>query len=310
MSGHWVVLAQLRFRGPRGPRFLDHALDAIALDELGKFQKIITETASVLWYQEHPEAGRLPNRFEENTRLYIRKIVEGSVAIPLETYVEEPEDQLFETGDRFRELKQALRIASRTYRAATLGERVPAVITQDLLKKYEEWGNELSDDEEIEIIVPEEQPAVVSIESRKALASFSKGNYEDSIKISGEVIEADVRLNRFHLWFQDRRKIQIDFSHEQENEVTQALKDHDSVRLEVVGTGEHGPTGDLLRVVQVSSLKRLDIGESGTRFEPNAPWIGDIIRRIAQQIPDDELSNLPEDLSTNIDHYLYGWPKK
>ena len=36
----------------------------------------------------------------------------------------------------------------------------------------------------------------------------------------------------------------------------------------------------------------------------------DIILEIASKIPKEELANIPSDLSENLDHYLYGFPKK
>lgn len=35
----------------------------------------------------------------------------------------------------------------------------------------------------------------------------------------------------------------------------------------------------------------------------------DIILELAKTIPKEELANIPSDLSENLDHYLYGFPK-
>lgn len=36
----------------------------------------------------------------------------------------------------------------------------------------------------------------------------------------------------------------------------------------------------------------------------------DIILEIASKIPKEDLENIPSDFSENLDHYLYGFPKK
>jgi hypothetical protein len=43
---------------------------------------------------------------------------------------------------------------------------------------------------------------------------------------------------------------------------------------------------------------------------PTEPRILRIARRLGRMIPDDELRRLPKDLSSQIDHYVYGTPKR
>ena len=38
--------------------------------------------------------------------------------------------------------------------------------------------------------------------------------------------------------------------------------------------------------------------------------IWETIVRLGQQIPEEDLANIPPDLSRNLDHYLYGAPKE
>ena len=38
--------------------------------------------------------------------------------------------------------------------------------------------------------------------------------------------------------------------------------------------------------------------------------IEDVLEEISKEIPADEWRKLPTDLSNNLDHYIYGWPKK
>jgi hypothetical protein len=40
------------------------------------------------------------------------------------------------------------------------------------------------------------------------------------------------------------------------------------------------------------------------------PRIARIAQRLGRMIPDEELRQLPKDLSSQIDHYVYGTPKR
>jgi hypothetical protein len=41
-----------------------------------------------------------------------------------------------------------------------------------------------------------------------------------------------------------------------------------------------------------------------------SPPIAAVAQRLGRMIPDEELRLLPEDLSEQLDHYLYGAPKR
>ena len=43
---------------------------------------------------------------------------------------------------------------------------------------------------------------------------------------------------------------------------------------------------------------------------PRKPRIVRIAERLGRQIPEDELRLIPKDLSSQVDHYVYGTPKK
>jgi hypothetical protein len=58
----------------KGKRYDGHALDLSALDELVRFQKIVTETAKALWREANQDCERLPPHFEDNIRLCLRRI--------------------------------------------------------------------------------------------------------------------------------------------------------------------------------------------------------------------------------------------
>jgi len=45
-------------------------------------------------------------------------------------------------------------------------------------------------------------------------------------------------------------------------------------------------------------------------YDETAPAIEDQLAELAKEVPQEEWDLLPDDLSENLDHYLYGFPKK
>ncbi len=43
---------------------------------------------------------------------------------------------------------------------------------------------------------------------------------------------------------------------------------------------------------------------------PKMPRIARIAQRLGRMIPEDELRRIPKDLSSQVDHYVYGLPKR
>ena len=51
------------------------------------------------------------------------------------------------------------------------------------------------------------------------------------------------------------------------------------------------------------------IGEKPS-YDPNAPSIEDEIARIAAEVPAEVWDRLPRDLNDQLDHYVYGTPRR
>ena len=302
MAGQWKEVVRLAFRGQR---FQDHALDLDAVGELGQFQKLIAETAKALWLAAHPDRARLPKGFQDRTRLCLRTIEEGSAVAPLEVFIEEPQQrELFEPGPT--EIEEAIGLAHDVFRAAETGRPLPQNFPRSLVSEYERWGQALAQDEAIEVITVGKQPARVTSSSRSRLAAFIEASHEDRVDITGEVLEADVRQGRFQTWLDDRTGVTVTFSPEQESEVTNALRDHRTLRLRVIGRGEFSAQGTLLRIAHVDQLQLQPLGD--VSYDATARPIEDLLAELAAEIPQEDWNTLPPDLTDNLDHYLYGTP--
>jgi hypothetical protein len=124
----------------------------------------------------------------------------------------------------------------------------------------------------------------------------------------GEVLEADVRERQFQLWTDESNHVSVSFRESEEADVTTALKDHKAVRIRVKGWGEVAPNGKLLRITQVEELSLQPVSE--TPIDHAARPIEEIIAELAAEVPQAEWDRLPRDLTDNLDHYLYGTPKR
>jgi hypothetical protein len=78
--------------------------------------------------------------------------------------------------------------------------------------------------------------------------------------------------------------------------------------MKVKGRGELSPQGKLLKITRVDEITIQPAGE--VPFDRTARPIEDVIAELAAQVPQAEWDRLPDDLTDNLDHYLYGTPKR
>lgn len=301
MAGTWREVVRLQFKGER---FRDHALDLTALTELRQFQRIVAETAKALWRSAHPERERLPARFEDRTRLCLRRIEEGSAVAPLEIYVHDSQQSdLWEP--EIEEVREAITLARDVFDSVEHGEPLPPRLPRELVPEYTEWGKTLASDEMIVIepTEPKARPARVSSETRGKLERFVEAPHPATIELSGHVLEADVRQKRFQLWIDERTVVGATFTEEQEGLVTSALKEHHSTRVTVYGQVDMSPQGRPIRFIRVD---RVSTYEGDLLPDLSAQPIEDVLTEIAAQVPAQQWAKLPPDLTDQLDFYLYG----
>ena len=128
------------------------------------------------------------------------------------------------------------------------------------------------------------------------------------VEVTGEVLEADVKQRKFQLWIDGQTHVLVMFSDPQEVDVTTALRDHKSVRVRVKGQAEMSPQGKLLRVTEIEELVLGPVGEAP--YDHSAPPIEEVLAGLARGVPEAEWDKLPSDLTDNLDHYIYGKPKR
>lgn len=79
--------------------------------------------------------------------------------------------------------------------------------------------------------------------ARKAPALKKQSNRKKPIELRGEVRSADLDGRQFSLRLDDGTRVVAKFTTEQEDRVTEALRDHVSHRLRLKGSAELAPDG-------------------------------------------------------------------
>ena len=298
MSEQRQEIARLCFKGAR---YDGSALDAVALEELVQFQKIVTEMAKAVWKQRHPDRERLPKDFEESTQFVFRTIEDGSTVVPLEMPRNSNQLALWDDPN---EINEAIDLAYGAFTAANQDTPLPEGIPKEVLPSLAAFGKRLPSDAEIRFAPPGRDMTPVSPEACQRLNAMAGVSYVDELEVTGRVLEADVRQSRFQIWMDDGTNARVRFTEEQESEVTTALKEHASVQLLVKGLAEFGSNGVLQQIQSAEYLKVIPDDDPG--LDTSAPRIEDVISDIFGSVTDPEWDQVPSDLSHRHDFYLYG----
>jgi hypothetical protein len=130
----------------------------------------------------------------------------------------------------------------------------------------------------------------------------------EHVELCGEVRAVDLDDQEFSLRLDDGSQVVAKFTREQEESITQALHEHATCRLRLKGRAELAPSGEVVQGVSIDSLS-LDLAKAQQQVPGTKP-IWEVIAEISASVPDEEWAKLPADGAKNLDHYLYGAPKK
>jgi hypothetical protein len=301
------LLTTIRFEGPR---FEDHGLDLDVLSELSAYKKLILETAKEVWRADHPERERLPRGFEESFSVKMYGINPGSAAVDLTRIRTDSDDQLeipFEQEDSF---DKAAVLLEESMTAMASDTNLPDAFPQNIIPMFKDLGSTLRDDESIIAKSPNRtSPSQYDRTVRERFINWQDPTYEDEIDLVGEVRKADLDGCSFSIRLQDGKKVEGRFSSDQERVVINALQDHDTTHLRLVGRGTFNrQSGALQRIITVDDLT--PIPATGIEYDETERPIWEIAQEIGAEVPDEEWSKVPRDMAENLDHYLYGTPKR
>jgi len=293
----------------KGPRFENHYLDIDSLQELISYKNLVVETAKELWRKNHPDRERLPKNFEDSLNLKFNELREGCTEVPLKREVEYSDDELQFIPPK-DELDDAVDLIAEVSEAAQDDKPIPQAFPKRLLPLFKNYGETLREGESFEQKTVKRPKAVVySLKTRKKILERSEAEYEDLIDVIGEIRAADLDGLNFTLRLEDGTKVSGKFFPEQEQMITNALREHSTQRLRIKGKAEFTPLdGKLKKIAIVEEMILQASGESP--YNPDAKPIWEIAAEIGASVPAKEWERIPKDLSKYFDHYLYGHPKE
>ncbi|MFZ5555280.1 MAG: hypothetical protein ACOZDY_00935 [Pseudomonadota bacterium] len=295
-----IELASLRFDGKR---FEGHTLDVECTLELIAYRTLILECAKELWRRKNPGRVRLPKGFEEGFRVQFDRIEEGSAIVPLSRVREAAQAEL-DLGDEFDE---AAGLVDAAIGAAGRDDLLPEQLPSNVIPLFAGFGRTLRDDEVLFTRARgSSTEAPYTLKARAVLAQWAGPTYEDKVELAGEVRMANLGPGAFRLLITETgAQVEGRFDATQEALVLDALKNHRSVRLRVIGTAEFAT-----RDRQIKRLVRIDeVGlapaEAGS-FDDSAPPIWEQLAKIGLEAPAGTWDAVPADLSQRIDEVVYG----
>jgi hypothetical protein len=293
----------------QGGRFEDHGVVLDVLEDLLRYRDILVSVAKVLWRRRNPDRERLPKNFEDSLALKFYEVQPNCATIPLARVVPSSNEKtLFPIDD---ELEAALNLVTKTVEAAGQDQSLPEEFPKELLELFDSYGKALRDDEWIEQRpAASEKPVRYDAEVRQRLTWAMSTAYEDLVDLVAGVTMARVSASRPRMGIRlpNGREIEASFRPEDERTITTALQDHEAARVRLVGRGQFGPDGRLLRIHQVDQVTLLPGAE--VPYDPKARPFWEEFDEIMAEVPPAEFEKLPRDGAAQLDHYLYGSPKK
>lgn len=295
-------MASLRFDGER---FKGHALDVECTQELIAYRNLVLECAKSLWRVKYPNRSNLPRGFEKGFRLQFNRLDGGSAVVPL---------QRVRTGDMQTELDltdefdEAVGLIDQAIRAANDDDLLPVGLPSNVIPLFRDFGKTLHDDEVLFTRGRDSaSEAPYTAKARKRLAEWVESTYEDMVTVSGEVRMANVGPGRFALQVNHaggQSVVEGKFSPQDESKVLEALRQHQSARLQVRGVGEFGTTDRLLK--RFSRVDQVDFVAEEISYDESAAPIWEQLNAIGQEAPSSAWETVPTDLSIRLDEIVYG----
>jgi hypothetical protein len=289
----------LRFNGPR---FEDHGLDVDVLPEILAYKRLLQETAKEIWRRKHPRRVRLPKMFDAEITLKFFSLQPGSTGVPLMRELPFPQAPPLMIFDD--ELDEAAVMLEDAIRAAGKREPAPSHLPRNIIPLFNDLGKTLREDEFLLVSAgTRDETARFDDRIKERILEWANLVYTDLVDLTGEVRATDLDGLKFTLRLKDGRKVAGRLKPEYEPVVLEALGEHFSRRIRVVGVGQFAPEdGSLMQIVDVT---RIELVGPELASEGDLP-IWERLVSIGATIPEEAWNDVPTDLSANVDRYLYG----
>jgi hypothetical protein len=137
-----------------------------------------------------------------------------------------------------------------------------------------------------------------------------RNNHRELLELEGEVRAADLDQRSFSLRLDDGRMLVAQFAPEQEEAITEALRERATRRLRFRGRGEMASNRKIKRITSVESVS-VEAELSGTAKRTLAAKpLWEVALEIGASVSDQEWAKVPKDGARKLHHYLYGAPRE
>ena len=204
------------------------------------------------------------------------------------------------------EFDEAADLIDAAISAANDDQLLPDALPSNVIPLFRDFGKTLSPDE---VLFTRSRhgttEAPYTAKARKRLTEWVGSSYEDTVDVIGEVRMANVGQGSFSLQLDGVETVVGGrFSPEQEAEVLEALRNHRSLRLRVIGMAEFATSDrQIKRFMRVDDVMHTVLTDHV--FDESVVPIWEQLSAIGESAPEGTWDSVPTDLSIKIDDLVY-----
>lgn len=256
----------MEFFKPRlnGSRFDAHSIPLEFLKDFAALEEMLIEVAKWKYMQEHPERERVPKGFTSGLELHLTGVEEGSaipvIALTISTlfpidnavYLEKARDAIIES------------VASVNQTGAQNLSLPP-----NLLGYFDRFGRSLREGESMEFSLPNRQPVLLTIDTRRQLIRASQvEEWTEELSLHGAVCEADQARMSFELELKDGTRLKAPLNSLHLDSVLDAFRGYRTgVQVQLQGVVKRDRQDRLKSIESVEHISPLDPLDVAARLE-------------------------------------------
>lgn len=240
-----------------GGRFDSHAIPFDVLPDLAAYKSLIIHVAKFLFKQRHDSRVRVPKGFEDSFQIALVQVVPGHSAIAMARRLPTEDSPLpasqgdldFPAHQEFEEARdyvdQLLREISQS------GGTIPTTFPTELAGRFNPFGQNLKDDEYIELSHGTSEPVRYDTFIRKKIVLSREKTYENTVNaiftLNGGIVDSGM----IHVL--NESGVSLDFRPLTGSDFDKAM-DRRSQRVRLIGTGQYDRNDTLRRLLDVSII--------------------------------------------------------
>ena len=260
------------FLRPRlvGERFNKHSLPLELLKDFSALEEMIVEVAKWEFLKSHPERERIPRGFGKGLELHIANVEEGStipvIVLMSSMLLSNTNSDIFPPVDASY-FERARDIIIETIARAEQDKLLP--LPPKLLEYFDRFGRGLRGNESIEFSDRNNQPAKLTLETRKKLIRASQAEeWSEELSLKGHIFQVDQLAMIFKLELKDGIKLKAPLTNQHLDTVLQAFNEYrQGMRVSVQGVVKKDRLDRLKSIESVEHITPLDPLDIESRLE-------------------------------------------